>query len=82
MKQSFTTKKELSTAVRGYCGNNRQAKIAVQSKYGVKIGDWDVSKVTDMSGVFQHMLDFNEPINKWDVSHIDDFYYIFDDRKT
>jgi len=32
------------------------------------IGDWDVSAVTDMSGVFADKTHFNQDLSKWDVS--------------
>lgn len=31
------------------------------------LNDWDVSKVTDMSGLFKEYSDFNEPLNDWGV---------------
>jgi surface protein len=36
------------------------------------IGEWDVSRVTDMEGAFytEEGCDFNEPINDWDVSQV------------
>ncbi len=34
------------------------------------IGDWDVSRVTDMGGLFSQYIEFNEPIGNWDVSNV------------
>ena len=35
------------------------------------IGDWDVSNVTDMGGMFQYLLiSFNRDIGNWDVSNV------------
>ena len=36
-------------------------------KYG-EINNWDVSKVTRMSYMFEDAESFNQPLNKWDVS--------------
>ena len=38
-------------------------------KYG-EIGDWHVSSVTDMSGLFAGMEDFNENISQWDTENV------------
>lgn len=38
-----------------------------------KIGDWIVSKVTNMDHLFCFVSkhsDFNEPLNEWDVSNV------------
>merc|ERR1719362_1871832 len=34
------------------------------------IGEWDVSRVTDMSGLFFRGTSFNGDISKWDVSSV------------
>ncbi|XRB06257.1 EF-hand domain-containing protein [Pycnococcus provasolii] len=34
------------------------------------IGNWDVSKVTDMSQMFDGARSFNQPIGNWDVSQV------------
>jgi len=36
----------------------------------VPIGNWDVSRVTDMSRLFESYDEFNEPLNNWDVSNV------------
>ncbi len=43
----------------------------------MKIGDWDVSKVTDMSQLFAAKETFNEPLNDWNVSQVKDMEYMF-----
>ncbi len=45
-------------------------------KYG-HISEWDVSRVTDMSGLFQVHECFNEDIDKWDVSNVTDMHHMF-----
>ena len=34
------------------------------------IGNWDVSKVSDMSYMFCSAKAFNQPIGNWDVSNV------------
>ena len=41
-------------------------------KYG-EINNWDVSKVTDMYGMFADAEAFNQPLDKWDVSKVDEY---------
>jgi surface protein len=40
------------------------------------IGNWDVSNVKDMSGMFSNSL-FNQPINDWDVSNVTNMSSMF-----
>ena len=41
-----------------------------------EIGEWDASKVTDMSGIFS-MTDSDGAIWKWDLSHVTDMTNMF-----
>ena len=41
------------------------------------IADWDVSKVKDMSGMFNGASNFNQPLNNWDVSNVTDMHDMF-----
>src|SRR5690625_6487202 len=41
------------------------------------ISAWDVSNVTDMSGMFALAERFNSPIGDWDVSSVTDMSYMF-----
>ena len=36
------------------------------------IGDWDVSSVTSMWGIFTGARAFDQPIGEWDVSSVTD----------
>ena len=46
------------------------------TNYGM-ISDWDVSVVTDMSGVFYNASTFNDDISKWNVSNVTNMSYMF-----
>ena len=46
-----------------------ELKDAIIKKYG-KIGDWNTSEVTDMSGLFCQYYTFNEDISKWNTSKV------------
>ena len=41
------------------------------------IGDWDVSNVRSMSGMFARAYNFNQPLNNWDVSNVTDMQAMF-----
>merc|ERR1719201_1559211 len=59
------TEEELHSAVEEYL----RLHDNVLSSYG-PIGEWDVSRVTDMSGIFYGAGAFNGDISKWDVSRV------------
>ena len=40
---------------------------------------WDVSLVTDMTGMFMNAAAFNQPIGEWDVSSVTNMYRMFRD---
>ena len=48
------------------------------SLQGLPIGQWDVSKVTDMDDLFAGKLSFNEPLNDWDVSNVTKMMSMFE----
>ena len=39
--------------------------------------DWDVSLVTDMSGLFDGKASFNQPIGTWDTSAVTNMENMF-----
>ena len=41
-----------------------------------QIGEWDVSKVTNMNKLFEY-TDFNEPLNHWNVSNVTNMKQMF-----
>lgn len=44
---------------------------------GVPIGNWDVSRVTNMIGLFNNQKNFNESINDWNVSNVTNMRSMF-----
>ena len=69
----FTTNSALDTAVAAWISNSANATTT----YG-EINTWDVSGVTDMTGVFQSKTTFNDDIGCWDVSNVTNMLVMFD----
>ena len=46
------------------------------------VGGWDVSRVTDMSGLFENAFLFNADISRWDVSRVTDMRRMFKGAKS
>ena len=42
------------------------------AEFNGNISDWDVSNVTDMSGMFSNNKVFQGDISKWDISNVTD----------
>ena len=62
-------------AVRDYLAGGAR-KQRVVTKYG-EISNWDVSKVTNMSYMFQDAESFNQPLNNWNVSKVTNMSAMF-----
>ena len=48
-----------------------------ESSMNAPLEKWDVSKVTDMSGMFMDAREFNQPLEKWDVSKVTNMSNMF-----
>lgn len=70
------TNDDIRTAVNLWCKNRSEAI----EKYG-NISDWNVSNVTDMSGLFSNCSEFNDDISRWDVSNVTDMHRMFDNAR-
>ena len=62
---AFRSTAALKTAAQAYNAN----PTAAIATYG-PIADWDVSAITDMSGLFKDSKDFNADVSSWDTSSV------------
>ena len=58
----------IRVAVKDYLEGGEK-KDAIVKRYG-PIGNWNTSKVTDMSKLFMNRSGFNEDIGEWDTSNV------------
>ena len=63
---------ELQTAVNLWVSDN----AAALETYG-EINTWDVSLITNMSGLFENKSTFNNDIGNWDVSNVTSMQNMF-----
>ena len=63
------TNQSIRYAVRDYLAGGAR-KQRIRDKYG-DIGNWDVSQVTDMTGMFEETTSFNQPLDNWNVSNVE-----------
>ncbi len=73
-KQIQITNKNINDLVYKYIHDHN--KLPGNLKY-LRIGDWDVSRVTDMSYLFAGLGEFNEPIDDWNVSNVKNMNSMF-----
>ena len=71
----------LRHAVKDYLSSNVKIKRFIISKYG-EIGDWDVSNVTNMEGMFWNATSFNQPLNNWNVSNVTNMNFMFEGAES
>ena len=65
--------------VRLYVDNRDSLPTYLQ---GISISKWDVSRVTNMAGLFEGLTDFNESLNEWDVSNVTRMVSMFNGCKS
>ena len=71
------TQANIQTAVNDWMSD----PAAATATYG-HIKDWDVSNVTDMSGLFKSKQSFNDDISSWNVSNVTNMYDMFHDARA
>ncbi|CAK9106042.1 unnamed protein product [Durusdinium trenchii] len=71
---SFSTRSELRAALLQWYHADEATKL--QLPHGAP-GGWDVSSVTNMSGLFKDLEHFNENISAWDTSKVADMSSMF-----
>ena len=69
---TFADKAALRAAIAAYNANAASATAT----YG-PISSWGVSAVTNMSGLFSGLAQFNEDISSWDTSSVTDMRSMF-----
>ena len=52
------------------------------SKFNLPLDNWDVSNVTNMSGMFANAISFNQPLDNWDVSRVEKMSEMFAHAKS
>mmetsp|Transcript_22680 Transcript_22680/g.34279 ORF Transcript_22680/g.34279 Transcript_22680/m.34279 type:complete len:230 (-) Transcript_22680:48-737(-) len=65
----FATHQELFDRVIEYCRHKARYGYGIATTYGWPIGKWDVSQITDFSGIFFNQITFNEDIGEWNISN-------------
>ena len=64
---NIITNDNIRSLVRTYINNINSLPAWLQ---GIPIGDWDVSRVTNMDNLFKSLRTFNEPLTNWNVSNV------------
>jgi len=72
--QTQITDRNIHALVKLYIRNKPDLPIDLQS---IPIGNWDVSRVTNMQHLFSDASTFNESINDWNVSKVTNMSYMF-----
>ncbi len=78
-KYIFNSNEDLRKAIEEYRAMDDDLKPTYSNHwvYG-KFNDWDVSKITDMSNLFEDLDTFNEELNSWNVGNVKDMESMFD----
>lgn len=60
----------------GSCPVFAASHFATDKPYGL-IGDWDISLVTSLQGMFQYKFSFNQDLSNWDTSAVTNMAQLF-----
>ena len=52
------------------------------TSFNQPLNKWNVSKVTDMSFMFEDARSFNQPLNNWNVSKVTYMYDMFEEATS
>jgi surface protein len=74
--KAFDTGDELRAAVAEWVAGGER-KAVVSERYGHRIGEWDVSRVTDMYKLFHGAKAFDDDISDWDTSNVTTMFGTF-----
>jgi surface protein len=71
---TIITDANLRGLVQHYVSNKKKLPDDLK---GVPIGQWNVSTVTNMQGMFYHCEEFEQPLNDWNVSNVTNMQSMF-----
>ena len=69
---TFMSRSDLDVAITAYDAD----PTAAEATYG-PVDGWDVSRISDMSSLFQSKANFNADISGWDTSSVTDMSNMF-----
>jgi hypothetical protein len=75
VSERIKTDENIRDAVEWWVDNNPRIEANDQAH----ISNWDVSNVTDMSGLFSRAAEFNQDVSRWNVSRVEDMRRMFFD---
>ncbi|CAK9016681.1 unnamed protein product [Durusdinium trenchii] len=73
---SFSTRSGLKAAVDAWATASEPQRQHLRTRWG-DISEWNVSAVTNFSGLFEGLADFDERIGAWETSAVTDLSYTF-----
>ncbi len=73
---TIITNDNIKQLVKHYVSGNKNRRLPEDMR-NIPIGNWDVSRVTNMESLFSGCKRFNEDINDWDVSNVTNMNKMF-----
>ena len=59
-----------------------QLRYLIEYRHYTNINNWNVSRIKDMSTLFENKIQFNENIGNWDVSNVEDMSFMFNNARN
>ncbi len=78
-QETIITNFNIRDLVNDYINNRDRLPANLRN---IPIGDWDVSRVTNMANLFNNYNTFNEPLNNWNVSNVTNMNSMFDSASS